>query len=89
MEFLTEDEYLDTLDKLPRENQLLDDSDPMKFIAKMGAEALEMLLARTDLDTLSYDLRHKAANDTSQQRKQEALKRLKVVEAFRESQTRV
>lgn len=89
LEFLTEDEYLDIMDKLPRENQMLDNSDPMKFIAKMGADALEMLLSRIDLDTLSYDLRHKAANDTSQQRKQEALKRLKVVEAFRESQTRV
>lgn len=89
MDFLTEEEYLDIVDKLPRENQLLDDSDPKKFIAKMGAEALEMLLSRLDLDTLSYDLRHQAATDTSQQRKAEALKRLKVVEAFREANTRV
>ncbi|MCK6616533.1 MAG: DNA-directed RNA polymerase subunit beta' [Cyclobacteriaceae bacterium] len=89
MDFLTEEEYLDIVDKLPRENQLQDDSDPKKFIAKMGAEALEMLLSRLDLDTLSYDLRHQAATDTSQQRKAEALKRLKVVEAFREANTRV
>lgn len=89
LDFLTEDEYLDILDKLPRENQMLDDNDPQKFIAKMGAEALEMLLARTDLDTLSYDLRHSASNDTSQQRKAEALKRLKVVEAFRDARTRI
>ncbi|MEM1405403.1 MAG: DNA-directed RNA polymerase subunit beta' [Bacteroidota bacterium] len=89
MDFLTEDEYLDIVDKLPRENQLLDDDDPNKFIAKMGAEALEMLLARIDLDTLSYDLRHQAATDTSQQRKAEALKRLKVVEAFRDARTRI
>ncbi len=89
MDFLTEDEYLDILDKLPRENQLLDDDDPNKFIAKMGAEALEMLLARIELDNLSYDLRHQAATDTSQQRKAEALKRLKVVEAFREARTRI
>ncbi len=89
MDFLTEDEYLDILDKLPRENQLLDDDDPTKFIARMGAEALEMLLARLDLDTLSYDLRHQAATDTSQQRKAEALKRLKVVEAFRDARTRI
>lgn len=88
-DFLTEDEYLDILDKLPRENQLLDDSDPNKFIAKMGAEGLEMLLSRTNLDELSYQLRHSAANDTSQQKKQDALKRLKVVEAFRDAQTRV
>ena len=89
MDFLTEDEYLDILDKLPRENQLLEDDDPNKFIAKMGAEGLEMLLARTELDNLSYQLRHQAATDTSQQRKAEALKRLKVVEAFRDAKTRI
>ncbi len=89
LDFLTEDEYLEILDKLPRENQLLDDSDPNKFIAKMGADALEMLLSRTNLDELSYSLRHAAANDTSQQRKAEALKRLKVVEAFRDAKTRI
>jgi len=89
MDFLTEDEYLDIMDKLPRENQVLDDDDPNKFIAKMGAEALEMVLKRIDLDELSYSLRHQAATDTSQQRKAEALKRLKVVEAFREARTRI
>jgi DNA-directed RNA polymerase subunit beta' len=89
LDFLTEDEYLDILDKLPRENQMLDDEDPNKFIAKMGAESLEMLLSRIKLDELSYSLRHAAANDTSQQRKAEALKRLKVVEAFRESRSRI
>ncbi|MCE2936562.1 MAG: DNA-directed RNA polymerase subunit beta' [Cyclobacteriaceae bacterium] len=89
LDFLTEEEYLDIVDKLPRENQMLDDTDPKKFIAKMGADALEMLLARLDLNTLSYELRHQAATDTSQQRKAEALKRLKVVEAFREANTRV
>lgn len=89
MDFLTEEEYLDILDKLPRENQMLDDDDPQKFIAKMGAEALEMLLSRTQLDELSYQLRHQAATDTSQQRKAEALKRLRVVEAFRDAKTRI
>jgi DNA-directed RNA polymerase subunit beta' len=89
MDFLTEDEYLDILDKLPRENQMLPDTDPLKFIAKMGADSLEMLLSRTKLDELSYELRHSAANDTSQQRKADALKRLKVVEAFREANGRI
>ncbi|MHA7131153.1 DNA-directed RNA polymerase subunit beta' [Algoriphagus namhaensis] len=89
LDFLTEDEYLDIMDKLPKENHQLDDDDPNKFIAKMGAEALEMLLARLDLDDLSYSLRHQAATDTSQQRKAEALKRLKVVEAFRDARTRI
>src|SRR5687767_4374226 len=89
LDFLTEEEYLDIIDKLPRENQLLDDNDPKKFIAKMGADALEMLLSRLTLDQLSYDLRHQAATDTSQQRKAEALKRLQVVEAFRDANTRV
>ncbi|MCB9361525.1 MAG: DNA-directed RNA polymerase subunit beta' [Flavobacteriales bacterium] len=83
LDFLTEEEYLDILDTLPKENQYLDDSDPNKFIAKMGAEALYELLKRLDLDSLSYDLRHKANTETSQQRKNEALKRLQVVEAFR------
>ncbi|MDF3079106.1 MAG: rpoC [Sphingobacteriaceae bacterium] len=89
MDFLTEEEYLDILDTLPKENQYLDDKDPQKFIAKMGADALEELLKRLDLDTLSYDLRHQAANETSQQRKNEALKRLQVVEAFRGSRERI
>ncbi len=89
LEFLTEEEYLDILDRLPRDNQMLPDTDPNKFIAKMGAEAIEMLLSRTKLDELSYTLRHSAATDTSQQRKQEALKRLKVVEALRDANTRI
>ena len=85
MQFVTEDEYLEMLDSLPKENQQLPDDDPNKFIAKMGGEALLMLLERLDLDDLSYKLRHQAATDTSQQRKAEALKRLRVVEAFREA----
>ena len=84
-DFLTEDEYLHILDTLPKDNQLLDDDDPNKFIAGMGAEVLLKMLSRLNLDELSYDLRHKADNETSQQRKEEALKRLSVVEAFRES----
>ncbi len=89
LDFLTEDEYLDIIDKLPADNQKLDDVDPNKFIAKMGAEALEMLLSRLELDELSYSLRHQAQTDTSQQRKAEALKRLKVVESFRDAKTRI
>ncbi|MBT4409907.1 MAG: DNA-directed RNA polymerase subunit beta' [Bacteroidetes bacterium] len=85
LDFLTEEEYLDILDSLPKENQMLDDSDPAKFIAGMGADALNRLLGRLDLDAMSYDLRHKANTETSQQRKNEALKRLQVVEAFRTS----
>jgi len=89
LDFLTEEEYFDIIDNLPKENQYLDDSDPNKFIAKMGAEAIYDLLARTNLDELSYDLRHKASTETSMQRKQEALKRLQVVEAFREANSRI
>ena len=89
MQFLTEEEYLDALDRLPnQDNHYLDDSDPNKFIAKMGADALLMLLHRIDLTALSYDLRHRANNETSQQRKQEALKRLQVVENLREANVR-
>lgn len=89
LDFLSEEEYLDILEKLPKENQYLDDNDPNKFIAKMGGDALYDLLARLDLDELSYNLRHQADNETSQQRKQEALKRLQVVESFRDANTRI
>ena len=87
-DLLSEEEYLDILDSLPKENQMLDDTDPNKFIAKMGAEAIYDLLARLDLDELSYELRHRASTDGSQQRKNEALKRLQVVESFRASKQR-
>ena len=86
MDFLTEEEYLNILDSIPAENQYLEDTDPNKFIAKMGAECLIELLSRIDLEQLSYELRHKANTETSKQRKTEALKRLQVVEALRESQ---
>ncbi len=86
MDFLTEEEYLNILESIPVENQYLEDTDPDKFIAKMGAECLIDLLSRIDLKQLSYDLRHKANTETSKQRKTEALKRLQVVEALRESQ---
>ena len=82
---LDEDEYLQLMGRLPQDNAMLDDTDPDKFIAKMGAEAIEELLASIDLDALSYELRHRADTDTSMQRKAEALKRLQVVESFRAS----
>ena len=85
MDFLTEEEYITITDNLPSENQFLDDEDPNKFIAKMGAECLIELLSRIDLNELSYELRHKANTETSKQRKMEALKRLQVVESFKES----
>ena len=85
LQLLSEDEYLDILDRLPKDNQNLDDSDPEKFIAGMGAEAIYTLLSNLNLDEISYDLRHKTESETSQQRKAEALKRLSVIEAFRES----
>ena len=76
----------DIFDKyLPEENEYLEDSDPNKFVAKMGAEAIQILLQQLDLDSLSYDLRNQANSNGSQQRKNEALKRLQVVEAFRTS----
>ena len=88
-DLLTEEEYLDLIDTLPKDNQYLPDDDPQKFIAKMGAEAVHDLLARLDLDELSFNLRNAAANETSQQRKADALKRLSVVESFREAATRI
>ncbi len=88
-DLLTEEEYLDLLDTLPKDNQYLPDEDPQKFIAKMGAEAVHDMLQRIDLDQLSYDLRNAAATETSQQRKADALKRLSVVEAFRDANQRI
>ncbi len=89
LEFLTEEEYLDILDTLPKENQYLEDADPNKFVAKMGAEALHDLLKSLNLEETSYNLRHQASTETSMQRKNEALKRLQVVESMRESQERI
>jgi len=88
-DLLTEEEYLDLLDTLPKENQYLPDDDPQKFIAKMGADAVHDLLGLLDLDELSFSLRNAAANETSQQRKADALKRLSVVESFREANTHI
>ena len=85
LDFLTEEEYIEIIESLPKENQYLEDTHPDKFVADMGAEALYKLLGRIDLDELSYSLRHRANTETSQQRKNEALKRLQVVEAFRDS----
>jgi len=89
LDFLSEEEYFDIIEKLPQENQYLDDSDPNKFVARMGAEALYDLLSRIELDKESYELRHKANTETSQQRKAEALKRLQVFESFRDGQKRM
>ncbi len=88
LDLLSEDEYLDIEDKLPKENALLEDTDPNKFVAKMGAEAIYDLLCNIDLDSLSYELRDCAGREGSQQRKTEALKRLQVVESFRMSKNR-
>jgi len=85
LDFLSEEEYMDILDSLPSDNNMLEDSDPNKFIAKMGAEAIGLLLSRINLDELAYDLKDKAKNETSQQRKSQALKRLRVVNAFQAS----
>ncbi len=84
MDLLTEEEYLEVLETLPKENQQLDDGHPDKFVAKMGAEAIEILLKTLDLDALAAELRHEANSETSQQKKTEANKRLRVVESFRE-----
>jgi DNA-directed RNA polymerase subunit beta' len=88
-DLLTEEEYLEILENLPKDNQYLPDEDAQKFIAKMGAESVHDLLARIDLDQLSFDLRNAAATETSQQRKADALKRLSIVESFREANTRI
>jgi DNA-directed RNA polymerase subunit beta' len=89
LDFLSEDEYLDIMEKLPKENMILDEMHPDKFVAKMGADAIHDLLTRLNLDELSFSLRHKASTETSQQRKADVLKRLHIVEAFRDANTRI
>ena len=89
LDFLSEEEYLDIMEALPPDNQYLPDNDPNKFVAKMGAEAIHDLLRDIDLDKTSFELRHKANTETSQQRKAEALRRLQVYEAFRDSRKRL
>ena len=89
LDLLTEEEYFEIVDKLPKENALLDDTDPNKFIAKMGADAIHEIIVRMDIDKVSYELRDKANNETSQQRKQDILKRLHVFESFRDAKKRM
>jgi DNA-directed RNA polymerase subunit beta' len=89
LDFLSEEEYFNILENIPIENQQLSDDHPDKFVAKMGGEALLDLLSELDLDELSYQLRDKASRETSQQRKSDLLKRLQVVEDFREAQTNI
>ena len=89
LDFLSEEEYLKVLDSLPKDNQFLDDKDPNKFIAKMGGEAIIDLMSRLNLDELSFTLRATANNELSQQKKNEALKRLQTVEAFRQANKHV
>ena len=89
LDFLTEEEYFEIIESLPADHQYLDDRDPNKFVAKMGGDALYDLLSNIDLNKESYDLRHKANTETSQQRKQEILKRLQVYEAFRDSMNNI
>jgi DNA-directed RNA polymerase subunit beta' len=85
LDFLSEEEYIDILETLPKDNHLLDDSDPNKFVAKMGAEAIEALLKKVNLDDLAKELKESSINESSQQRKSQALKRLKIVNAFQNS----
>lgn len=89
LDFLTEEEYFEIIEGLPADHQYLDDRDPNKFVAKMGGDALYDLLSNIDLNKESYDLRSKANVETSQQRKQELLKRLQVYEAFRDSMSNI
>jgi DNA-directed RNA polymerase subunit beta' len=88
LDFLSEEEYYQVLDTLPKENQYLDDSDPNKFIAKMGGDALYDLLSRVNFETLSKELERQSNDTKSQQRRQEALKRLQVVESFKDANSR-
>ena len=84
LDLLSEEEYLDLLETMP-ENASLADDDPDKFIAKMGAEGIYDLLKEIDIVALARELRIAMAQETSQQRKTEILKRLSIVKWFEES----
>ena len=86
MDLISEDEYLDILSSESlKGNENLSDSDPDKFVAKMGAEGIYDLLKELDVEALGKELRSKMAEESSQQRKTEMLKRLQVVKWFQES----
>ena len=89
LDLLTEEDYYAITENLPEGNDQLDDSDPNKFIVGMGSEALYKLLCELDLDQISFELRDRASKESSNQRKQDALKRLNIIEAFRESRRRM
>ena len=88
-QLLTEDEYFNILYQIREDNNRLEDDDPEKFVAMIGGEAVEELLKRTDLVRSAQELRFQIKTETSQQRKAEALKRLTVVESFREANRRI
>src|SRR5690348_4171126 len=77
-QLLDEDEYLTLRDKARQEG---DDA----FRADIGAPAVRELLRRLDVDTVSDELRAAVAVETSQHRKKQMLKRLKIIDAFRNS----
>lgn len=59
-----------------------------EFVAKMGAEAILEVLRQVDVEELSISLRAQVKIETSAQRKKDTLKRLRVIEAFRQSQNK-
>jgi DNA-directed RNA polymerase subunit beta' len=88
-QLLSEDEYFNILYQIREDNNRLEDDDPNKFVAKIGGEAVEVMLRRLDLPVLAQELRFQIKTETSQQRKGEALKRLSVVESFRDANRRM
>jgi len=84
-DLLTEEQYLDIMDKMTKEQHSLDDDDPAKFVALIGGEAIKELLKRVDPEKEYYKLKGELKNETSQQKKVELLKRLRILDAFKSS----
>ncbi|MCH7974530.1 MAG: DNA-directed RNA polymerase subunit beta', partial [Bacteroidetes bacterium] len=89
MDLISEDQYYEVFNSLPHDNEKLDDDDPNKFIAKIGGDAVKEILSNTDIAQLSTELREQLEVETSQQKKTDLLKRLRVIEAFKEEESKV
>ena len=89
LDLISEDQYFEVLNSLPQGNEKLEDADPKKFVAKIGGDAVKEILKHTDVEKLSKELRDQLKIETSQQKKQDLLKRLRVIEAFKEEEEKV
>ncbi|MBI5808715.1 MAG: DNA-directed RNA polymerase subunit beta' [Ignavibacteriales bacterium] len=89
LDLISEDQYYEILNSLPHDNDALDDKDPKKFVARIGGDAVKELLKEIDIENLFHELKAQLAQDISQQKRTDILKRLRVLEAFREKEGKI